>query len=241
MVICLVIGGLCLLYYIVTLMAAGFSVFSLIWVAAAAFFGGCGLYRQGFLKKYFILPVPVKWLMYGLFFAVAVLFVVIEGMIIKTALATPKKDADYVIVLGAQVRGEKPSQILYLRVMKAVSYLQENPDTKVIVSGGQGSGEQITEAECMRRLLVEKGVDSSKIIMEDKSVNTLENLKNSMAIVGKEHSFVIATCSFHQYRAQNMAKKLGAMEVSGTASRSNLPLLLNYYVREFFAVLRYLF
>lgn len=235
----LIAAILCIVYYIVTLIAAGFSVFSLIWVVLAAVLLGGGWLCRGVRCGKFIIAAPVRWLFTAVLCIGILLFGIIEGMIIKTAMTKPEDNADYIIILGAQVKGDHPSQILYLRVKKAITYLQCNPDTKVIVSGGQGDGEWMTEAECMRRILDEHGIEPDRIIIEDQSTNTLENLKYSMDIVGKDHSFVISTCNFHQFRAQQIAQKLGAEHVSGLASRSNIPLLPNYFLREFFAVIKY--
>lgn len=235
----LVVSIVCALYYIITLAAAGFSAFSLIWLLLAACFAISGRIVKSVRCGQLMIAAPIGWMIKILICIGIVLFAVVEGLIIKSALTRPKANADYIIILGAQVKGEVPSQILHLRVKKAIEYLNNNPDTKVIVSGGQGSGELISEAECMRRILEKNNISDDRIIMEDRSTNTQENLQYSMDLVGKDYSFVISTCNFHQFRAQKIAEKLGAHHVSGISSRSNIPLLPNYFFREFFAVIKY--
>lgn len=148
-------AAVCVAYYIVTLFAGGFSVFSLIWPAFGALLGGFGCMKIKGLKLTMILPEPVRWAVFSIFIVCTVLFCVVEGMIIKTGFAKSQDNADYIIILGAQVKGKVPSQVLYLRVMKAVEYLNKNPDTKAIVSGGKGSGEAIPIYRCCRIFISE--------------------------------------------------------------------------------------
>ncbi|MCI6019426.1 MAG: hypothetical protein MRZ59_11355 [Clostridiales bacterium] len=148
-------AAVCVAYYIVTLFAGGFSVFSLIWPVLGALLGGFGCMKIKGLKLTMILPAPIRWAVFSIFIVCTVLFCVVEGMIIKTGFAGSQDNADYIIILGAQVKGEVPSQVLYLRVMKAVEYLNKNPDTKAIVSGGKGSGEAIPIYRCCRIFISE--------------------------------------------------------------------------------------
>ena len=174
----------------------------------------------------------------GLFTVCLITAVVISFFMLKEINDKPTGNAT-MVVLGCQVKKSGASLMLKRRLDTAFEYLTEHEDMKVIVSGGQGADEPMSEAKCMFDYLTAKGIPSERIYIEDKSVNTLENLSNSFALVGKDNSFVIATCSFHQYRAQYLAARLGAREISGTSSRSNIPMLPNYYLREFFAVIRY--
>jgi len=186
-------------------------------------------------QRQITIPLYIK----GVLIAFLVFFVIIEWRIISEGVSGPAPNAEYAIVLGAQVRGETPSKILYHRIMAAYEYLIENPQTKVIVSGGQGEDELISEAECMWRVLVEKGIDANRIIKEEDSANTDENLRYSLEIAGKNRQIVIVTCNFHVYRAISIARKQGAGNISGKASVSDVLLMPNYYVREFFAVVKY--
>ena len=61
--------------------------------------------------------------------------------------------------------------------------MEENPETKAVLSGGKGDGESITEAQAMCNYLVEHGIDRERLILEEKSTNTTENLKFSLGII----------------------------------------------------------
>lgn len=167
------------------------------------------------------------------------LFIVTEGMIFYHGNKEPQPHADYVIVLGAQVRGTVVSKALKKRLDTAYEYLQDNKSAKVIVSGGQGSGEDISEARAMYDYLAGRGIAKDRLIMEDNSRNTYENLRFSQSEMGVgEHTVVLVTNSFHVFRAVNIAKKLGLKEVSGLGAPTDDILTLHYYIREFFAVLK---
>ena len=105
-------------------------------------------------------------------------------------------------MLGAGVNGETPSLTLRTRIDAAAAYLEEHPDVPVVLSGGQGPGEAITEAECMRRALVRRGADESRLYPEERSTSTQENLRYSRAIleelgVDPARRVAIVTSDFH--------------------------------------------
>ena len=239
MTLFLILCIFCGCYYIVTLIAGGLSGFSLIWVFLCGFFGGLWKWLKYLKKNHKHMPRVIKLPLMMISVIFGAVFCFVEMVLLISGRSHRDIEAEYVIVLGAQVKGEYPSKVLQTRVMTALDYLNKHPGAKVIVSGGRGRGEKITEAECMRRILVEHGVDEKRIIIEDQSSTTYENLLFSTNIVGKNHSFVISTCHFHQFRAQSMAKKIGVDCVTGISGKSNKSLLLNYYVREFFAVVKY--
>ena len=113
--------------------------------------------------------------------------------------------------------------------------MQKNPEAVCVVSGGKGSDEKISEAEAMRRYLVDKGLDESRIIMEDKSTSTFENIKFTFAITDKlalGRDITIVTDGFHQYRASLIAKKEGAGEVKAYSAHTEPRYAPAYWVRE---------
>ena len=132
-----------------------------------------------------------------------------------------------------------PCKTLYRRIKRAALYLKENPHTQAVTSGGKGPGEDITEAECMARYLVKMGIDSGRIIKEERSVNTNENLKFSLSIIPDGASVVIVTSDFHIYRAVAVGRRKGIKRISGAGSHSDALMVVNYYMREFFAVVKY--
>lgn len=118
-----------------------------------------------------------------------------------------------VIVLGCGIRGERVSVGLAKRLNKAYEYYENNPDTVIIVSGGQGPQEDIPEALAMKRYLVDKGIPEDKIIMEDKSTSTITNFKYSHEIMKEkglpDDSVVFVTNAYHVYRGASYAKAEG--------------------------------
>ena len=115
----------------------------------------------------------------------------------------------------------------------------ENPDAICIASGGKGSDEDISESECMKRTLIEKGADPSRIIMEDTSTTTIENIRNTFAItdaMGYGRDITIVTDGFHQFRASMIAKQCGAGEVSAISANTEIRFIPTYWVREWIAI-----
>ncbi len=121
-----------------------------------------------------------------------------------------EKNTEYVIVLGCMVRGDEPGIFLRGRINKAYEYLTNHPESKAILSGGQGNGENISEAQCMYNVLSEKGIDASRLIIEDKSTSTKENFENSLSLLNKNgvniDEITVVTNDFHEYRAYEFAK-----------------------------------
>lgn len=169
------------------------------------------------------------------------LFTVIEVIVISAAHTDKNHDAPYLIVLGAGINGTEPSLSLMYRLETAKEYLNEYPETRVIVSGGQGAGENISEAECMRAWLTENGISENRILMEDKSTSTYENLRNSLEIVSMfsndpTERVAVLSQEYHLYRAKFYARELGADAVGVAASTGNKAMMVSYTMREAFAV-----
>ena len=166
------------------------------------------------------------------------LVIVMTILMIKAANTKPASNAT-VIVLGCKVYGERPSITLEERLKAALEYLNANPDSACIVSGGQGVDETISEAECMYLYLVNNGIASDRIYKEDKSTTTRENLAFSYEIIkeqGLKEQMAIATNNFHEYRAGRIADSLG-LEHGAASGDTALWLLPTYYARELFAIL----
>ena len=127
---------------------------------------------------------------------------------------------------------------LMRRLDAAYQYLTDHPETIVIVSGGQGKGELVTEADAMAENLMQRGIATERILREDRSVSTRENLIFSGKYIGDlTQPVALVTNSFHVYRSLLIGRQVGYMHLEGIAATSNPVLLLNYMVREFFAVL----
>lgn len=166
-----------------------------------------------------------------------IMAIVISFAMISAANSPPPNDTT-VIVLGCKVRGNKPSLMLHKRIMAAYEYLEENSCAMCIVSGGQGSDELISEAECMKNVLVENGIPENRIIIEDRSTSTDENMLFSMKKMeenGISGDVVVVTNEFHQLRAGMIAEKYGLKTYSVSASTAWY-LLPTYWLREWFGV-----
>ena len=148
-------------------------------------------------------------------------------------------ELSHIIVLGAQMYESGPSLTLQSRLDSAYAYLSENEETLCIVSGGQGSNEPCTEAEGMQDYLVKRGIDRERIILEDASENTIENIRNSMEIMDpKQDTVGIVTSDFHVFRSLHIAKKQGIENVCGIAAESPRIYLPNNMFREFFGIIK---
>ncbi|MBO5031106.1 MAG: YdcF family protein [Lachnospiraceae bacterium] len=164
--------------------------------------------------------------------------ITMTAFMIKAANTKPEKNAT-VIVLGCKVYDKSPSMMLAERLDAAIEYLNANPESVCIVSGGQGADENISEAECMYHYLSEHGIASERIYQEDQSTSTRENLKFSYDIIqinGFNENIAIVTNEFHEYRAGMIAGELG-LSYGAVCGKTAIWLFPTYYVRELFAIL----
>lgn len=147
---------------------------------------------------------------------------------------------DYLLVLGCGVNGETPSSPLVSRLDTALKYCEKNTECKIIVSGGRGNGEDITEAEAMRRYLVEHGIDNERIIKEDKSTSTTENfIFSNRMIDGGFGSYSVAfiTNDFHVYRANSLARYQG-FKMNHMGAPTTWYNVVPSYLREMLAIVQ---
>lgn len=167
--------------------------------------------------------------------------IALEIPIIANARTDKEPGADYLIVLGAGVNGSTPSLSLVNRLTAARDYLEHYPDTVAIVSGGQGTGENLSEAEAMRRWLTQNGIPDARILLEDRATTTEENIAFSLDLLrerGEEDaSIAIVSSEYHLCRAKLIARAQGIPAPIGVAGKTSYPVLkLNYFLREAFAL-----
>ena len=174
-------------------------------------------------------------------------FIIVESLIVSATRSEEKNkfaldEVCLIIVLGAGLRGEDLSLTLFYRLNKGLEYLRAYPQSQVVVTGGQGPGEDITEAEAMKRYLVTHGIQEERIIMEEKSTSTLENLLFSKRLLQKEPGTKISlvTSDFHLFRAKMLARRVGFVP-TGIPAESVSYLKPYYYTREYFAVVKSFF
>lgn len=152
----------------------------------------------------------VRFVAAGLVLGVMLMSFLFVLMGLATGRVPPENENVTVLVLGCQVNGDTPSLILQGRIDTAYAYLKDHPEAVCVASGGQGTGEDITEAQAIRDALIHKGIDGSRIYLEDASTNTQENLSFSARLIeenGLPRTVAIASDNFHQLRAALFAKK----------------------------------
>lgn len=167
-----------------------------------------------------------------------IVFWAIEILILCAMVVLPQNRLKYIIILGAQIRGKQITGSLKRRLDRGLRYLQDNPETICIVSGGRGKGEDISEAEAMADYLKACGIKEECIRKEDKSTTTWENLTFSCSYIedlNKDKIGIISN-NFHIYRAMKMARILGYRKVFAIPASTNMIVFPNYMVREFFAL-----
>lgn len=170
-------------------------------------------------------------------------FGITQVMIKMNEKQDEEKDYEYIVVLGARLYGENISPTLRNRLEKSLEVVSENENAKIIVTGGQGPDEDIAEAKAMQGYLIENGVDRERILVENKSTSTMENLKYARKIIENEHSsdgnikIAIVTNEFHMYRSKILAKRNGFIPYS-KPSKSIDYMKPKFYFREYFAVLK---
>lgn len=226
------VGTVLLLWYLASLLTITFNVGNLFGMLGSAMLIAFGAFYN---------VISSGWKK-GIFIAMAVFLAVvvlpISFNMIKYANYKTDAGAQTVIVLGCKVNGSTPSRYLYDRCRKAANYLNENPSAVAVLSGGQGSDEAISEAQCMENVLVEMGIDKSRLFKEEASTSTTENIVLSKKVIEENNlskKVLIVTNEFHQFRAKLNCDKNG-LEFHSSCSYSSLPTFLSYYTREILAI-----
>ena len=174
-------------------------------------------------------------------------FILVQFLILSGGKDESDKQVDYIIILGGRVYGEKPSRSLNERIIAATKYLKEHKDIMVIASGGTGKGEEISEAEAIKRELVKNGIEETRIIKEDKSKNTIENLKFSLEKINEDRAVnnekvkvLIVTNGYHLYRSKKTAELFG-YEAYGLPAKTPFISIPKSYLREFLSIIKFNF
>ena len=186
--------------------------------------------------------------------AVTFLLCYFECMLISTMFCAvtatrykPAPDMDYIIILGCAImRDGTPTPLLRGRIQRAfdfekAQYEKTGKHAKFVPSGGQGSDEVISEAESMKRTLAELGVPEERIVKEDKSVNTYQNMAFSKKVIESDSNsencnIGFSTTNYHVFRGYTLAEKLG-MKVKGLSAKTKLYFFPNAFIREFIGLL----
>lgn len=238
------IGGLGILWLMVPVIVGrivnigtvtGILVFGIV-AGYGLFMGWCNRVLANLWKKK--AGKVVLSIMMGIACIILALVIILTTNIIIAASRKPAEEAT-VIVLGCRVYGEYASLSLLERLQAAEEYLKAHSEAVCILSGGQGPGEDISEAECMYRYLTEQGISSERLYLEDRSTSTRENMAFSKEIIEEEGfstKVAIVTNEYHEYRASIIARDLDLEPASVPASTA-LWLFPAYYVRELYGIL----
>ena len=169
-------------------------------------------------------------------FSIACLIFLVCGILMSTAAKKADEvDADALIVLGAALHGDKVTWVLSNRLDTAADYLESHPGCVAVLSGGQGSGEDMPEAAGMKRYLAEvRKIDPDRLYTEDQSTSTLENFRFSKELIERElgeRKIAFVTTDFHVFRAGRVAKAAGLL-APGIAAPDVWYIRINNFMRE---------
>lgn len=227
-------GAACAAYGLKYVLSETMMRFHYFWFALAAILvAPAALMAAGLWDN---IPIALHWAV-----AAALLVFMIFELAFGIAVGLHFNDTavaglDYVLALGAQVLDGKPGCTFSRRLDAACNYLAENTRTRCIICGGQGSNESVPEADAGRDYLVERGIDSSRILLEARSRSTAQNLRFATELFDLSHDAVgIVTDNYHLARALALARKAGMEHASGIAVKSPDRFPLNDVVRESFA------
>ena len=177
---------------------------------------------------------------------VAYLECVLIGTIIIGLKSVRKKieyNKDYIIILGCQIKKDGSlTPLLKGRVDSAIEFRKEQikkkgKDLIFIPSGGKGVDEIISEGDAMKNYLIEKGINKKNIIVENKSKNTYENIKNSYQLIKKKAAKIaFSTTNYHVLRAGLIATEQG-IKIEGIGSKTKAYFWINAFIREYIGTL----
>ena len=171
-------------------------------------------------------------------------FVVVEGLILTHDDGTEDPSASTLIVLGAGLHGDQPSLTLSSRLKVTLEYLNAHPQAVAVLSGGQGAYETVTEASAMAKWLTDRGIDPTRLYLEERATDTRENLRFSKQIIEEQNltgPVAVVSNSFHLYRATLLAQQAGLEAVQTlSAPVPRVPLhwlSVSVYLREYCSIL----
>lgn len=173
-------------------------------------------------------------------------FSALLGAVLYGSYDHVRGEPQVMVILGCQVKSWGPSILLQDRLDKALDYWEDNPDITIVVSGGQGPDEHITEAQAMYDYLVESGVDGEQIIQEDRSHNTIQNLTCTKELLEEEGydintDMIVVSNGFHLTRVRMLWERVfGSDENLSTlaAPSTHAPSRLKMYIREPLALVK---
>ena len=168
-----------------------------------------------------------------------------EAVIIHASFGNPEEEVEYMVVLGAKVNRDGPSVSLWDRICGAYEYMEAHPNVIAVVSGGQGTDEPITEAECMYRELVNLGIDPKRIWREEEATSTWENMQFTLDLIeektgSRPRKLGVLSSEYHLFRASLFAKACDVEFVGIPARTSRAAQMVNHFMREVAGVWHYI-
>ncbi len=188
--------------------------------------------------------LPIPWIVIACVATALLIAAVITGILIIHAGKGSAGNFQYMILLGAKVYGAEPSPILADRIQAAYTYLTDHPDVICIVSGGKATDGRISEAQCMYNRLTAMGIDPQRIWLEDKALNTKQNIRYAMALIeektGSRPEMVgILSSDTHLLRANLLARRQDVQAVTVPAVSTQRSSYWKHFIREIFVVWYY--
>ena len=248
-----IVGLVCLLYFGLILFYSGIqTTFAFFWLvvglvcltASLAIFLQLRLPKIGRLSQELIYS---KWKRQLLWVRVCIqttvilalaVFLITEGLMIREIAAPVSENLDYIVVLGAKLSGNQLEPTMERCLEATLTYLEENPDTIVIVSGGDSSNSSLPQSRVMGYWLMAKGIPRSRILFEDRANSVQENILYSRELMeGENPTIGLVTMNFHTFRARAIAAKLG-INAQTVPSKTDYVLQVNFMVREFLAIMK---
>lgn len=177
----------------------------------------------------------IKNLIFAGFILSPIYILYAHHLIRHTANQMTPPNIPYLIVLGAKVDRKTMSRSLFNRAKMALAYLQDNPSTKAVLTGGQGPGEDITEAVSVKNYLKDQGIAEERLLLEERSTSTFDNIAYAKQLYAEVEEAVIVSNDFHLFRSIQNAKKLG---IKGYPLAAETPKVVKtkLFIREYAAI-----
>ena len=189
--------------------------------------------------------IPVRLIVILCVLALLLIAAIVTGYLILSAGKGMTGNFRYMILLGAKVNGSEPSPILQDRIDAAYAYLAAHEDVICIVSCGKATDERVSEAQCMYDRLTAMGISPDRLWLEDKAINTKQNIRLSMALIeektgSRPTKLGVLSSEYHLFRASLFAKACGVEFVGIPAKTSRPSQAINHFMREVAGVWHYI-
>ncbi len=224
--------------------------FTHIWLVLGAYLIFLGVYR--IKKGHSFWSVWKKWIKFCFISLCAVggtIAIINLCLILNPAVVSVNEKADHVILLGGGIskEGKLPKSVM-TRVEKAAEYLEKNPESLCVVTGGTLKWLPYPEAPEIKRQLVAAGIAPDRILVEDQAKDTIQNFQLSAKLLAEskgvslqevlETSTVVVTSRFHLRRAERLARRMGFTNVKGIGTACPAIYVPHNYMREICAYVK---